>query len=321
MRVALLGGGNWGKNHARVLSSLGVLSAIVDTDPKGRAILQAEYPNVKVYEHQSKISAANTDAVVVATPASNHFETARASLLGGLDVLVEKPLTLSVNEAEELVKLAREKQRILMVGHLLLYQPAIELIARYLNQKELGRVYSVHQERVNLGRARTVENALWSLGVHDIAVLLHLLQAVPTDLKAVGHSVLQAGIEDDVYLHLTFPQGVAAHIRSSWLWPERRRTMCIVGEKGMLVFDEIAGTVTHHRKRINSKLEAQDDGAEVILRELGDPLRVELSHFLDCIKGRLTPKSDGVQGLEVVRILNKASTQLASVANDRKSAA
>ena len=174
---------------------------------------------------------------------------ASAALEAGKDVFVEKPMTLTAAESAKLIELAESNdQRVLMVGHLLLYQPAIQWIKKQLDEGMLGEVFSLHQERLKLGRARYIENVTWSLGVHDLAVLLFLTDEDPDSVFASGHCGLQERVEDDVYVHLHFPSGIRAHLHNSWLWPENRRGLTIVGEKGMLVYDEVNQRVIHHRK-------------------------------------------------------------------------
>ncbi|MGB4412450.1 MAG: Gfo/Idh/MocA family oxidoreductase, partial [Atribacterales bacterium] len=202
---------------------------------------------------------------------------------------------------------AQENSCLLMVGHLLLYQPAIRWIKGFIAQGNLGKLYSLHEERLNLGRARAVENALWSLGVHDVALFLDIVGEKPREIKVTGQQALQPGIEDDVYLHLSFPGGVFAHLHASWLWPEKRRRLTVIGEEGMLVYDEIAQTVTWHKKSINSKLENVDKGEEVVFRGDAEPLKIELSHFIECCKNRAKPYSDGESAVAVVQVLEKAN--------------
>ena len=173
----------------------------------------------------------------------------------------------------------------------------------------MGKVFTILQERKKLGRARKVENVLWSFGVHDVAVLLHLVGEAPVKVSAVGHCGLQEdlGIEDDVYLHLDFSNGIQAHLHNSWLWPENRRCLTIVGSKGVLVYNEIEQTVKLHRQRIDPEtLDITNEGEEIVHEGAKQPLEIELAHFLDCIKSRETPKSDGRSGLEVIRVLEKA---------------
>jgi predicted dehydrogenase len=295
----------------RTFHSLGALAAVAEADVALHPALAAEYPGVPLHaDYRSLLADEAITAVVVATPAPTHGQIARDALLAGKDVLVEKPITLASAEAETLVALARERGRILMVGHLLLFQPAIQWLKAYLDGGALGRVVSLHQERLNLGRARAVENALWSLGVHDVAVLLYLMGGQePCRVEATGHCVLQPSVADDVYLHLHFSDGTQAHLHTSWLWPEKCRRLTVVGSAGMLVYDEVAQTVTLHKKRIASDLQQWDEGSEVLFRGSGEPLMLEAAHFLEGVRSRMpSPLIDGMRGAEVVRVLEQAAS-------------
>lgn len=310
IKVAVVGAGNWGKNLVKNFYHLGVLAAVVDEDEKRLSQIGKEYPGVKLLSHTSSLWDMPIPAVAIATPAPTHYALAKTALLAKKDVFVEKPLTLKAAEAEELAELAKKNDYILMVGHLLLYQPAIRLIKDFITQGKLGRLCSLHQERLNLGRARSAENALWSLGVHDVAVFLDLVEKKPTELKVVGQQILKPGIEDDVYLHLSFSGGVFAHLHASWLWPEKRRLLTVICERGMLVYDEMAQTVTLHKKSINSKLENVDSGEEIVFKGDAEPLKIELAHFVECCKNRTKPYSDGESAVSVVQVLEKANNLL-----------
>jgi predicted dehydrogenase len=272
---------------------------------------------VAVHAGPAPLWSSDVDAVAIATPAPSHFAIARDALLAGKDVFVEKPMVLSVEEGKQLVALARERRRVLMVGHLLLYQPAIRWLANYLSSGELGEVHSFHQERLNLGQARPVENALWSLGVHDVAVLLHLVREEPSRASVVGQRVLGEQVEDDVTLHLDFPSGVQAHLHASWLWPEKRRRLTVVGSRGMLVYDETAQQVVLHRKGIDRALKNWDEGHLQVFHGPAEPLRLELEHFCDRVADRQPPLSDGASGLAVVRVLEQAGLLLSQAASFR----
>ena len=307
VKVALIGAGNWGRNLVKNFYHLGVLAAVVDEDEKRLHEVGKDYPDVKLLNSADDVWDMPVSAVAIATPAPTHYALAKTALMAGKDVFVEKPLALRATEAEELSSLARENSCLLMVGHLLLYQPAIRWIKDFIAQGNLGKLYSLHEERLNLGRARAVENALWSLGVHDVALFLDIVGEKPREIKVTGQQALQPGIEDDVYLHLSFPGGVFAHLHASWLWPEKRRRLTVIGEEGMLVYDEIAQTVTWHKKSINSKLENVDKGEEVVFRGDAEPLKIELSHFIECCKNRAKPYSDGESAVAVVQVLEKAN--------------
>lgn len=309
-RVAAIGAGHWGINLVQKLSELNALAAIAESDRHLRQKLRADYPETLVCEDYHSLLQSNVPAVVITTPASTHYDIAREALLADKDVFVEKPMTLSVPEAKELVRLAQKRSRILMVGHLLLYQPAIQEIKSFLESGALGQLYSLHQERLNLGRVRDVENVLWSLGTHDIAVLLHLVGKAPVSIQAIGQRLLRPTIEDDVYLHINFPGDVKAHLHVSWLWPVKHRQLMIIGAKGMLVYDELNQTVTLHHKSFGSKFEKRDGGTELLFQGSGDPLGFELEHFLKCIETRQRPVSHGESALEVIQVLSTARERL-----------
>ena len=310
MKVGLIGAGGWGKNLARALYKLDALGGIADLRHEIREEMQHLYPNVPLFPDHVALLNASLEAVAIATPAATHYAIAKEALERDKHVFVEKPLALSVREAEELAELARRQGRILMVGHLLLYQPAIRWIKDFLSSGELGRVWSLHQERLKLGTVRTVENVLWSFGVHDLAVFLHLLGRSPGRVRVHGQVVLQEGIEDDVYLHLDFPGGTKAHLHVSWLWPEKRRRLTVVCEKGMLVYDELTGEVTVHKKYIGEDLASIDEGSYVAFKAEGDPLKMELEHFLDCVRNGRNPLSSGENAIPVIRVLEEATALL-----------
>lgn len=311
MRIAAIGAGRWGKNIIKTLSSLEVLAAISDVSEETRESLKKQYPDLRVVaDYHELIGDDKIDAVAIATPVPTHYQVSREALSAGKDVFVEKPLTLKVSEAEELVKLADQHQRILMVGHLLLYQPAIQWIKQYLDGGDLGTVYSIHQERLNLGKVRKVENTLWSLGVHDIAVINYLFGKPPVHINASGHSVLQPEIEDDQFLHMYFEDNIQAHLHTSWLWPEKRRVMTVIGSKGMLVYNELEQKVYLYKNTVDDDLTTRNEGSEVVFEGAGQPLTLEMQHFMDCVSNRAKPKSDGRSGLEVVKVLHDATELL-----------
>lgn len=308
--VTVIGAGAWGINHVRTLSEMGRLGAIVETHVPRATQLAAQFPSVEILSSPEALwSRADLSAVVIATPAPSHKELTLAAVAAGKDVLVEKPMALSAEEAGVMTTAAAAAGRILMVGHLLLYKPAVVFLRDYLAAGHLGRVFTLHQERCKHGRARPVENALWSLGVHDVAALLYLVGEAPCHVVASAHAGLRTSIADDAYLHLAFPSGVQAHLHSSWLWPEDRRGLVIVGEKGMLVYDEKKETITLFHKTIDAALLNVDEGSEVLLQaEPGfQPLRAELEHFLACVETRRPPLSNGASGIEVLKVLDQAA--------------
>ena len=309
-KIAAIGSGAWGKNTVRTLHQLGALGMVAEASPALREQLATDYPGLEVVANYGDLfGRADIPAVTIATPAPTHHRIAKDCLLAGKDVFVEKPMTLTTVEAEDLVATAEKLGRILMVGHLLLYKPAVEFIRGYLASGALGRVFTLHQERMKLGKARAVENALWSLGVHDVAALLYIVGEAPVEVAGSGHCGLQAGIEDDTYVHMTFAGGQKAHLHNSWLWPEDRRGLRVIGERGMLVYDEKSETVTLVKKRVDANLNNVDEGQEVLFQAAPDvqALTIEMQHFLDCVSTRQTPRSCGRNGLDVIRVLESAA--------------
>lgn len=311
MKVAVIGAGAWGKNIIRTLAELDALGAICDPDDDKLASYADEYPQIATSTDWRKLLDLDVPAVAIATPTSLHYEMAEAALLAGKDVYVEKPLTHCSGKARTLTELAAERDRLLMVGHLLLYQPAVSWIREYLATGELGDLYGIRHERLTLGRARSAENVLWDIGVHDIAMMLYLIgETRPAEIRASGHRLLQLGVEDDVHVHLAFPNGVRGNLHVSWLWPETNRRTIIRGSSGMLVYDEVDQTVTLHRKWIDRDLRNRDEGSEVVHRGHGQPLRLELEHFLARLEDRKAPLSDGASAVAVIETLERANELL-----------
>ncbi|WP_284643283.1 Gfo/Idh/MocA family protein [Paenibacillus silviterrae] len=309
-KVAVVGAGQWGKNLVRTFFELEALHAVVDASEALREEVKRQYPTIPVYDAIEAVLGDQTIyGVVIATPAFTHYELAKACLLSGKDVFIEKPMTLSSEDGEQLIRIAEAHNRIIMVGHLLLYQPAIQEMKKVMDSGRIGRVMTLHQQRLKLGRVRSIENVLWSFGVHDLAVFHYLTGEEPTELITVGQNVIQPSIEDDVYLHLTLANGVKAHLHTSWLYPEVVRKLTVIGTEGMLVYDEVAQSVTLHNKGIHSDLSNRDAGSEIIFEGENQPLHIECSHFLECMETRRIPISDGRNGVVVVKILERASVK------------
>lgn len=307
MKLGVIGAGKWGQNIISTLRDLDMLGAIAESSqPAIEACKQKFGADIPVVASIEGFQDMALDGVCVVTPADTHARIATRSLQMGFHTFVEKPLALNSSDAKKLVELANSRRRILMVGHLLLYQPAIQWMRKYLSAGKLGTLYSIHQSRLNLGTVRRVENVLWSLGVHDVAAIQFLLGQSPSRIQLLGQAALRTNIEDDIYLHMIYPSGVQAHLHTSWLWPEKQRTMTIIGSKGILIFDEIKGEVTLQKKYIH-ELDAIDEGSEVVYRDNTPPLGIELQHFADCIASHSNPLSDGTSGAEVVKILESAT--------------
>ncbi|MCC6403687.1 MAG: Gfo/Idh/MocA family oxidoreductase [Fimbriimonadaceae bacterium] len=305
-RIGVVGAGSWGKNIVRTLYEMGVLAGVAELGESARQSVTETYPEVPVFSDVHELLNRDLHGVAIAAPAPVHHLVAKEALGNGLHTFIEKPMTLSSVDADDLVQLAEAQDCVLMVGHLLIFQPAITFIKHYLSEGRLGRVYSLHHERLNLGRARKVENVLWSLGVHDVAVCLHLAGEAPESVEYFGQSILTPGIDDDSMLHLRFPSGTVGHVHNSWLWPSMRRRLTVVGEKGMLVYDEPNQTVTFHDKGVRPDLTNRDEGSQVVFEGQGQPLRTEMEAFLDACATGARPISDGRSGLEVVKVLEQA---------------
>jgi predicted dehydrogenase len=321
--IAVVGAGAWGKNHIRVFSEIPNvhLKYICDSDPTRLTKLQKSYPQTKMVENLSPIiKDPEIKGIVIASSAVSHFPLAKESLLAGKDVLVEKPMALNVEDAEEMVRIAEEKKRILMVGHLLIYHPVVDRLKEMIASEELGRIHYIYTQRVNLGVIRQDENALWSFAPHDLSVILYLINEEPIAVTAHGESYIQKGIEDVVFVSLHFPDGKMANIHLSWLDPHKLRKVTIVGSEKMVVFDDMESSEKLKIYDKGVKNLSYDTYGEYLSLRFGDitipnvkmiePLRAEAEHFIQCIELREKPKTGGRDGLDVVKILVAAQESL-----------
>lgn len=311
--IGLIGAGYWGKNLVRVFTELGALKTICDIDRKVLLERQKEFPAIKITTNFEEIlKDKEIKGVVISAPAALHYKLAKKSLLFGKDVFVEKPLALKVKEAEELVELSEKKKLILMVGHLLLYHPAVIKIKEIIRKNILGDVRYIYSNRLNFGRLRTEENVLWSFAPHDIAVILDLIEDIlgmpkKVNVIAIGKHYLQKKIPDVTLSFLEFERNKAAHIFVSWINPFKEQKLSIIGEKAMVVFDDQSENklilYKHKVKKIGNRLEALRDKGRIIKISKKEPLKEEAKHFLGCIEKRKKPITDGREGLEVLKIL------------------
>lgn len=311
-QVTVVGAGHWGKNLIQNFYDLGALAAVVEVDPASRQWVEATYGEVKTYADFADALEQESGAIALATPAPSHHALAQRALAAGRDVFVEKPMTLDVDESRSLAQLADFNDRVLMVGHLLLYQPAIAWMRDYLATGKAGAVRHVSTQRLKLGRVRAEENVWWSFAPHDVSVVLELLgRPVLEAVSAQGQAMIQPQVEDYVHVDLGFVGGLSAHIHCSWYWPTVERRTTVLTEKQMLVYDEVAQTVTiHHKDVVGETRQHRDAGTEVVEIASDQPLRLECQHFLDCVKTRQRPHSDGWNGVAVVDILEQADRQL-----------
>lgn len=313
--VAVVGSGYWGKNLVRTFHQLGVLQAVCDTQPDTLEGVRRKYGVRTTQSFDEIASDSAIDAIVIAAPAVLHFELARKALLNGKDVFVEKPLALHVQEARELVDLARNRGRILMVGHILEFHPAITELKRLISSGGLGKIQYVHSSRLNLGKLRTEENILWSFAPHDIATILYLLDEVPTHVAANGGSYLNPPVVDTTLTSCEFKSGVKAHIFVSWLHPFKEQKLTIVADRVMAVFDDVEPVrkLTLYPHRINwvDRLPvAQKEEGRVVPISSDEPLRLECEHFLDCVRTRRQARTDGESALKVLQILEACEKSL-----------
>jgi len=317
--LALIGAGYWGKNLARNFNALGVLHTLCDSQ---EAILQnygADYAGVeRTASWQAALTNPAITRVAIAAPAVTHYALARAALLAGKDVFVEKPLCLDENEGQDLVKLAANTGHILMVGHLLQYHPCIQKLLWLLARGELGKLHYMTSNRLNLGKIRREENALWSFAPHDISVILSLAgDQLPEKVLCMGEGFLNNGVADTTFTALRFPGGIRAHAYVSWLNPFKEQKLTVVGSEGMVVFDDTRPwneKLVIHRHYLtwaNGQVPTPNKsvGEQVPVPE-AEPLREECLHFLECCDTRKQPRTDGAEGLRVLRVLQAAQQSL-----------
>jgi predicted dehydrogenase len=317
--IGVAGLGHWGPNLARNFDDLGVLSALCDVDPELREHFGRRYPNARLYaDFDELLGDGDLDGVVIATPVPTHYELAQRSLAAGKHVLVEKPPAMRGVEIDELVATAAERDLTLMPGHLLLYHPGVRKLKELIDAGELGDVLCVYGNRQNLGIVRTNENALWSLGVHDLSVVLYLLDEEPSECVAHGRDFLTAGVEDVVFCYLRFPSGKIAHMHLSWLDPHKMRRITVVGREKMVVFDdmELDRKVTIYEKapwkRTDTYGEWQTRSGDVFIPKIAtdEPLKLECQEFLRLIAGEGDRRKVAEDGARVVRALDRLTESL-----------
>lgn len=318
LKIGAIGCGYWGPNLIRNFIEIpeSELIAIADLQQEQLNRITTRYPQIEVATHHYRdLFSLGLDGVVVATPPHTHFAIARECLMHGLHVLIEKPITLDSQDAYQLTTLAREYNRVLMVGHTFEYNPAVRMLRQMIDSGELGEIYYVDAVRVSLGLFQTRANVLWDLAPHDISILRHILSADPVSVSAHGSSCVQDGVTDVAYGTLFFPSNISAHIRTSWLDPRKARCITVVGSKKMVIYDDVEN---------QEKIKVYDKGVTAIRRtdtfgefqfayHYGDvvspyirfeePLRLQCLHFLECIREGKTPITDGYNGMRVVQIL------------------
>ena len=329
--IGLIGYGNWGPNLARNFFQLpeANLVAVCDLNEERLGHIRRYYPLCEVTrDHTDLLDNPGIDAIAIATPARTHYSLAKDCLRAGKHVLVEKPPALASEECQELVEIAAERRKVLMVGHTFIYNAAVNKLKEYVTNGEMGDVCYIYSSRLNLGVIRRDVNALWNFAPHDISILLYLLDAEPYRVSARGFSYVQDGVEDVVFMTLDFPSGVGANVHMSWLDPNKVRRMTVVGSEKMVVYDDV---------NTDAKIQVYDKGikkeslhlgnvkgfgefqllvrtGDVIIPKIDfvEPLKVECAHFIECIREGKIPLTDGTEGLRVVRILEAAQKSMDS---------
>jgi predicted dehydrogenase len=324
VRVGVVGAGYWGPKLIRNFHDLATadVSMVCDLRPDRLDHIKRIYPETTVTQEFASLLASDADAIVVATPVASHYALARAALQAGKHVLVEKPLTGNSSEAQDLIDLAKERQRLLMVGHTFEYNPAVTMLKDIIKSGRLGQIYYINATRVNLGIFQQDINVVWDLAPHDVSILLYVLEMDPVSVSARGAAYVQPGIHDVAYLTLQFPNDIIAGVQVSWLDPCKIRRITVVGSQKMIVYDDLEP---------DEKIKIYDKGVdkppysdtfeqfklsyrygEVTSPRVpaDEPLQLECEHFIDCIREGKTPRSNGDVGLKIVRILEKAQSSL-----------
>jgi predicted dehydrogenase len=323
VRVAVIGVGYWGPNIVRNLSEAPGAApvAVADMDPSRLELIRKRFPAVRTTtDHRELLRDQRIDAICVVTPISTHRRLAEEALAAGKHVLVEKPLAGNTADAEAIVQAARAADRILMVGHTFVYNPAVTIVRDLIERGEFGQMHYIDSQRVNLGLHQFDHNVLWDLGPHDVAITLYWLDEEPEWVQCTGSSYVQPGIEDVVFLMMGFRSGVLAHAHLSWLAPSKLRMMTVIGSRKMAVYDDVEAV---------EKVKVYDHGIERLSAEelrrsyragdihsprvaVTEPLQIEIRDFIDAVQHRRRPLSDGEAGLRVVRVLDAATRSLRS---------
>jgi len=312
--VAVVGCGSWGSNWVRVLDRLGALSLVCDHDRGALRQVGGMAPSCRQVRSLARVLDSEVDAVVLATPADSHFRLARRALVAGKDVLVEKPLALDCRAGAELVRLAAERGRMLMVGHLLEYHPAILELRELIASGVLGELRYLHSSRLNRGTVRAGENVLWSLAPHDAAIVLRLVGELPHEVSATGGSFVRSGVADVATTHLSFPSGVRADVFVSWFFPFKQQRLVVIGSKKTASFDDVSRQLMIYDRPLGTRqepsLSSRDEG-ELRPFDSAEPLALEAAAFLEAVRDRKSPLADGRSGLAVLELLEAAQQSMA----------
>lgn len=325
INIAVIGCGHWGPNHIRNFSAFSdvYVSSVCDKDIGRLKYISKSYPQIETTtDYHSILKNKKIDAIVVATPTFTHYKIVKDCLKAGKDVLCEKPLAANTQDASELVDIAKKNERTLMVGHVFIFNPGIQKLKEYIKNNTLGKIYYLHSTRTNLGPIRDDVNVIWDLASHDVSIFSYLLDSMPSLVTAKGANFLRKSLEDIAFISLSFPKNVLANIHVSWLDPRKVREIIIVGDKKMAVWNDlnVAEPVRLYDKGVIREPYYNDFGEFQLLIREGEvnipkieqiePLRLQSLHFVECLKKRKRPISDGEFGLEVVKVLNSIQKSL-----------
>lgn len=313
MKVAVLGSGYWGRNLVRNFAELGVLAMVCDPSEEARENAGKMAPRIDLASDPAQAWVSKVDGIVIATPASTHFELARQSLMAGKHVFCEKPLALDYDQGAELVKMARDRRLILMVGHVLEYHPAVAELMNVVESGRLGKIQYIYSNRLSFGKVRREENILWSFAPHDIAITLRIANSMPFEVVACGGNYVQPNVADVTITNLLFDNGVRAHIFVSWLHPFKEQRLVVIGTQRMASFDDQSKKLLLYDRRVEVKdgVPMPVDGrGEEIPFAADEPLRIECKAFLSAMESGKPPLTDGASGLRVLRVLQAAQRSL-----------
>lgn len=312
--IAVCGAGWWGKNLIRNFYELGCLSVICDSDISKKEYFQSLYPDIPfITDYNSILKDENIKGIVIATPPITHYSLAIDAITNKKDVFIEKPMCVDLSNAKELIKKADELNRVLMVGHILQYHPAIIKLKEFIDNNYLGEIYYIYSNRLNTGKIRTIENVFWSLAPHDVSVITGLLNDYPISISSTGGNYIQHDIADITMTTMEFKSGIKTHIFVNWLSPIKEQKLVIVGSKRMIIFDGVDNKLvlySHEIKWENQVPIINKVKGEIINIEKLEPLKEECLHFIDCIQTRKQPKTDGKEALKVLSILKHCENSL-----------
>jgi len=314
MNIAVIGCGYWGKNLVRNFKELCVLNCVCDIDKETIKGIEKLYPDIGVSSCKDIFANDEINAVAIATPASTHYALVKEALEKNKDVFVEKPLALNLDEAEELVKLAKEKGKIIMVDHILRYHPAIIKLKELIDNNILGDLQYIYSTRLNLGKLRKEENVLWSFAPHDISVILYITGKVPKSVDVFGEAYLQEGIFDTTLTQMTFEDRLKAHIFVSWLHPFKEQKLVVVGSHNMAVFDDQDNIklklYPYKISNCGGKVNLEKAQFEPVKIKDNEPLKASCQHFIDCVNNRKKPHTDGQEAVRVLKVIKKGEASL-----------